>query len=316
MSAPAFYRRAVPASARESEWQGRDGWTLRRFDWPPPDGRPARGSLLFQGGRGDVVEKYLETLAHFHARGWAVTSFDWRGQGGSGRLGRDRLVGHLDSFTDLVADLELFWRAWMAAGPGPHVVVAHSMGAFLLLRALAERAVAPAAAVLVAPMLGLRSPIGARAGQWLARAMARLGDPTRAAWKANTDPAAVAGLRALLTHDAGRYADQLWWYEARPELRLGPPSWGWLVQAFAGTAALRADPRLAEIATPVLMLVADHDRLVDPRAALAVAARLPDAEVRHFGPEAAHEILREVDAVRDRALAAIDDFLDARVPRP
>jgi lysophospholipase len=29
-----------------------------------------------------------------------------------------------------------------------------------------------------------------------------------------------------------------------------------------------------------------------------------------FGDEAGHEILREVDAVRDRALAAIDGFLD------
>jgi lysophospholipase len=41
---------------------------------------------------------------------------------------------------------------------------------------------------------------------------------------------------------------------------------------------------------------------------------LPHAEILWFGPEARHEILREVDPVRDRALAAIDDFLDRLVP--
>ena len=36
---------------------------------------------------------------------------------------------------------------------------------------------------------------------------------------------------------------------------------------------------------------------------------LPDARLLEFGPEAAHEILREADPVRDRALARIDSFL-------
>ena len=97
---------------------------------------------------------------------------------------------------------------------------------------------------------------------------------------------------------------------AQPALRLGPPSWAWLAEAFAGTRRLRADPRLARVDTPVLMLVAEHDGLVDPRAALAVAARLPRCTIVRFGAEAAHELLREADPVRDRALAAIDAFLD------
>jgi lysophospholipase len=60
--------------------------------------------------------------------------------------------------------------------------------------------------------------------------------------------------------------------------------------------------------------VADADALVDPRAAAAVAAGLPDVEMLHFGDESAHEILREADDVRNRALAAIDTFLDLRTP--
>ncbi len=46
-----------------------------------------------------------------------------------------------------------------------------------------------------------------------------------------------------------------------------------------------------------------------------VAAKLPDVRVVRFGKEAAHELLREVDAVRNRAIGEIDLFLAARVPR-
>lgn len=57
-------------------------------------------------------------------------------------------------------------------------------------------------------------------------------------------------------------------------------------------------------------LVTDADGLVDPKAARRSAARLPHAELVRFGGECAREILREADPVRDRALAAIDAFLD------
>ena len=65
---------------------------------------------------------------------------------------------------------------------------------------------------------------------------------------------------------------------------------------------------------PTLMLVADADKLVRARSALAIAAALPDCEVIRFGPESAHEILREADPVRDRAIRAIDGFLESRAP--
>jgi len=58
------------------------------------------------------------------------------------------------------------------------------------------------------------------------------------------------------------------------------------------------------------MLIAEHDQLVDPRAAAQVAARLPNATLIRFGRGAAHELLREADPVRQRAMAAIDAFLD------
>lgn len=305
-------RRALPPGATLSRWAAPDGWPLRRFDWPAKGGR---GRLMFLGGRGDFIEKYLEAYGHFHARGWSVTAIDWRGQGGSGRIGPDPSVGHAGDFAPWVGDLAALWREWPAGGEGPRVVLGHSMGGYLTLRALAEGVIDPEAAVLVAPMLGLRSPLGAGIGLALSRWMARRGDPARAAWKNGEKPGTARRRRSLLTHDADRYADEGWWYAQQPELRLGPPSWGWLAEAFASTRALEASPLLDTMAVPTLLLLAEADQLVDTRAAARIARRLPVAETLAFGSESAHEILREADPVRNRALAAIDDFLDRHASR-
>ena len=56
-------------------------------------------------------------------------------------------------------------------------------------------------------------------------------------------------------------------------------------------------------------------RLVDPAAIERQAARLPNAKLRAWGAESAHEILREADGVRDQALDEIDRFLAANAPR-
>ena len=300
------YRRAMPADARLSDWPAPDGWVLRRFDWAADS---PRGRVLVQGGRGDSLEKYLETFADLHGHGWSVTSFDWRGQGGSGRLSTDRHVGHVGDFDVYLHDLAAFWRTWSAEDTRPRAVLSHSMGGHVVLRALADGTLDPDAAILVAPMLGLRSPFGARIAVRIARAMARIGDSARPAWRTNERPGSLASRQKLLTSDASRYADEAWWHDRMPALRLGPPSWNWLAEAFASTIALEADPRLDAITTPILLLVADHDGLVDARATRRIAGRLPNAVMMRFGKESAHEILRESDAVRGRAMVRIESFL-------
>ena len=310
-----FDRRAIPREAAESRWLAPDGHAIRRIDWPVPAGA-ARGSILFFPGRGDAYEKYLETLDHWHRQGWRVTAADWRGQGGSGRLGRDGVTGHIDDFSTWVDDLAAFWADWRRDAPGPHVLAGHSMGGHLVLRAVTEGRVDPAAVVLSAPMLGfagVRLPSGLM--HFAARVMAALGDRRRPAWKWSEKPGQLPEGRAdILTHDAERYADEVFWREARPELAMGPGSWGWIERAYASMRGLFARGRLEGVEVPVLILATAHDALVDFGAIERAAERLPRAHLVRFGAEAHHEILREVDPVRDRALAAIDDFLNGAAP--
>ncbi len=287
-----------------------DGWLLRTFEHPAAT--PARGSILWLGGRGDIFEKYIEAFDRWSLGGWTVTSFDWRGQGGSGRIGGNPNVGHIDDFTVWIDDLAAFYKDWTARAPGPHVVIGHSMGGHLLLRALAERRITPDQAVLVAPMLGFRTGIiAAPVASTIAQVMARLTSDLRPAWKHNEKPSPPgASRRGYLTHDHARYDDELWWKAQHRSLALGPPSWRWLAAAYESIAKIGRPGTLEAVTTPILILCAENDQLVSAKAIHAAAARLPDAALVVFGDDTAHEILRESDGPRDRALAAIEEFLE------
>ena len=307
MQQEAFDRRAIPADARFSSWQAADGWTYRTLERRQPGTESPRGSLLFAGGRGDFIEKYLEIHDHWMRRGWNVTAFDWRGQGASQG---EKLGGWVDRFETLVGDLAGLIHAWKAETPAPHVVVGHSMGGHVLLRTLADRHPALDAAVLVAPMLAINSaPIPAFAAEWMASLFSAFGWSRQPA----TPPAPGALRQANLTGCPERYSDELWWWEKQPAFNLGPPTWGWLKAAYASSAAL-TPAKLAAVDTPVLLIGTERDRLVSPDAIRVAASRLPNAELLML-KDSAHEILRERDSVRLEALARIDAFLDARAPR-
>ncbi len=190
------------------------------------------------------------------------------------------------------------------------------MGGHLALRALAERRVDPDAAVLSAPMLGFSAPnLPLPLAHLAARVMAALGPATRPAWKWSEKPGEMPADRAnLLTHDAARYEDELWWRQVRPGLVMGPGSWGWVERAYASMRALEQPGVLEQVTTPVLLFGTSADRLVNWAAIQRAARRLPNGELVAFGPEARHEILREIDPVRDRAMGAIAGFLDRVAP--
>lgn len=307
-------RRAIPADAVESMWQAEDGWPIRRIDWQ--GAISPRGSILFLPGRGDHYEKYLETLAYFAAQGWRVTSIDWRGQGASGRLLADPQVGHIDDFSTWISDMRFFWATWKAETPGPHVVLAHSMGGHLALRALVEKAIDPVAVAMSAPMLGIQT--GGLPLSWnhaFARLMVKIGKGNVAAWKISEKPLSPMNMRAkILTHDDDRYEDELAWWKIRPEVKLGPPSWHWIERAVSSIRMLDEPGRLEGVSTPVLLLATTADQLVSTPRIIKDSKRLPHAKTLIFGKEAAHELLREADGVRDQCLDRINAFLDKHAP--
>ena len=79
---PTLENRA-PANITCLEVLSKGGIKLRAAYAIPPN---PKGTVLILGGRGEFMERYFETMNDLMRRGFAVASFDWRGQGGSDRL--------------------------------------------------------------------------------------------------------------------------------------------------------------------------------------------------------------------------------------
>jgi len=120
--------------------------------------------------------------------------------------------------------------------------------------------------------------------------------------------------QGLLTHDAERYADEFFWFSERPELRLGPASWRRVERPDASTRLLRNRHNLNAVDSAILFLATSTDELVDHATIERAVHIIPHAVMKLFGEECAHEIYREVDAVRNEALRASFSFLDRVAP--
>lgn len=298
-------RRELPPGGAFESWPMRDGWRLRVGVWPPA----RRGTLLFLAGRADFVEKYSEALWWWRQRGWGVVAPDWRGQGGSGRLGRGAR-GHAADFAPWLDDLAavVARAATMAA---PLVAVGHSMGGHLLLRALVQGETRISRAALTAPMLGIALPRGGwRLAALAARLVTRAGlGHALAPGQGDLAPEREPRRAARLTSCPERGADEAWWFARHPELRLGGVTYGWLAAAARSFSVLQRPGVLEAVTTPVLALLATDETVTDNRAAAHLLARLPHG--RHVTVEGRHELLREADGPRRAALARLNHFLEA-----
>lgn len=295
-------------------WSAPDGWPLRRIQIAAEGTR--RGSLLFLGGRADHIEKYDEALTGWAAQGWDVESVDWRGQGGSARLIAGSALGHADDFADWLEDIEVYGRDWRARTQGPHVIVAHSMGGHLVLRALAEARLSADAVALSAPMLGIHTGVLPHCfAVRITTAACALGAERKAVWPSHRrTPGVKDVIQTSLTHSKVRFEREAQFELDRPDIVLDAPTWGWLRAAYRSLAAIDLPGYLERVATPLLILASKGDKVVSTQAIVRMTERLPDARLHLYGTNVAHEILREVDAVRDDALLRIDQFFAERAP--
>jgi lysophospholipase len=262
-------------------------------------------------GQTEFIEKYGEVIAELNGRGFTVATLDWRGQGGSARALTDPLKCHVGDFAEFDDDLRAFMREVVTPlSRTPPLLLAHSMGSHLALRALHDHQGWFRAAVLVAPMIGIstRGYPG-----WLTRAITalhvRFGKESDYAWgMERRDPHQITFERQLCTSDPDRFERTQAILRETPAIRLAGPTWGWIEAAYRSMRAM-ASPGYAEaIATPTLIIGAGKDRIVLTAATRRFAAHLPHGRYIEMA-ESEHEILMEQDAIRERFWAAFDAFV-------
>jgi lysophospholipase len=312
---PAFIPLEVAATHRLADrygWLAGTGARLRYACWNG-SGTP-RATVVVLGGRAEFIEKYSsEVVRELLARGFAVMSLDWRGQGLSDRALPRHDAGHIDRFETYIADLRLFVET--IAGPdaqGPLIVLCHSMGGHIVLRYLAEDGGPFMAAVVCSPMMALPR-------EGLLRTILSLFPETPSIDQFDlfsTPPFSwFAGDQKAnnVTHDERRFRWTAAWFKADPRLSLGGPTLGWARQASRSMQLARAPGYLERIARPVLMYSAGQDRVVDPSVHATVAARMKQCRLVTIA-EAEHEIMMETDDIRARFWAEFDAFAQRLVP--
>jgi len=299
----------------EASWiEAGDGTRLRVLTWTPEAAGIAapRGTVFVFGGRTEFAEKYFEVIGELIGRGFAVATLDWRGQGLSDRALADPRKGHVRDFAEFDDDLASFMAKVAPAFPKPWIALAHSMGGNILLRGTHDHPGWFSGVVLSAPMLGLR----------LGNAITIIrGIATTGTWAGLAGRYVPGGNRKasdetpfeenILTHDARRYAIYQALIRAEPKLGLGATTFGWLAAGFRSIAKVMMPAWLGAVKTPILITVADDDRLIDSASLHLAAAGLPNAELVTI-EGSGHEVLIETDERRAAFWRAFDDFV-ARV---
>lgn len=305
MTAPAVPETVEQAGGHVSHVDRPGGARLRVARFGSGDRR-----CLLLPGYTEFIEKHLETVGELTARGFAVATLDWRGQGLSTRHLADRHRGHIDRMETHLEDLQAVLDRLDGFHDGPLTVVAHSMGGHIALRYCMAAPERVARAVLVAPMLGIgRRGLPAGLARLLVEGFCLTPMLERYIFGgAGYGPRRRRFEGNFLTGDRQRFEHLHQLLATTPELAVGDPTFAWVRAAMRSIALLMARGTLERIRTPLLLALAGRERVVSNAAIEAAARRLPNARLVRLD-EARHEILRESEPIRRAFWVAVDAFL-------
>jgi len=264
-----------------------------------------RGSIIFSPGRTEFIEKYLETIADFIERGFNVLVVDPRGQGLSDRILEDRLKSYIDDFQTYADDLAFAASELGPLLPKPHIVMGHSMGGTIALQSVISGVINPSAVICSAPMLGLFD-LDTHIMKWIMQLCAVLGLGTKnLPFQKQRSGLPVPFNINKLTSDKDRYRHWAAYFQTTPRLRLGPPTYGWIVAALKSMAYVNRNA--SDLNIPCLIVAAGADPIVDPKSNEDFAKNAGG----RFSvvPGALHELFLERDTYRDQFFETFDEFL-------
>ena len=274
-----------------------------------------RGTVVILQGRNESIEKYFETVSDLTRRGFGVATFDWRGQGGSERLTRSRLKGHIRRFDTYAEDLDAFLKDVVLPDcRGPYAMLAHSMGGLIALGATPRLMNRIERLVVTAPLIAL--PGGSTGGAGLRTILALLcmfglGRVTMRRVRPRTGPDALA--LDPSTSDVTRFERNRRLADGARHLFVPKLSASWLRAAIKAMRRLEDSDVVAGLHLPTLFVTAGADRVVSTTAAERLAWRMRSGHLLPL-PGARHEILQEAARFREPFLAAFEAFVAGALP--
>lgn len=237
-----------------------------------PAGTP-KGVVVITHGYAEHCGRYRE-LAHVIVNaGWAALSYDVRGHGKS--PGTRGYIDRFDMYLDDLAAMQAAARN-LVAKDAPTVLLGHSHGSLITLRALAdEHPPAVKAAIVSSPYLALRLAVpGYRKllARFASRVAPKLSQPN--------------ALRVEdLTSDKGKQDERL-----ADKLCLDIATARWFTESSQAQDYVAA--HASRIKVPTTWLVGAADPIADPARSKAIAANVPGADY-HELVGLKHEVFNE-----------------------
>lgn len=302
----------VPSGPVVGACRGYDGQPLRFARWGATQG-PRRGTICLFHGRSEFIEKYFETIADLRRRGFAVATFDWRGQGASYRRLSHPRKGHIDDFAEYENDVVRFMKDVVLPDcPPPYIALAHSMGGNVMMRMAGMQGSWFERMVLVAPMVAISDQELKHPRKFVrayAEVSALAGFSTSYVRGGSDELVGSQGFEGnSLTSDRDRWSRNKAVLEIAPQLGLASPTNGWLRAALRSCAEIGAPGYAQRTTVPIVLFAAGEDTVVSTRAIEELGVRLKSgSHVLIAG--ARHEILQERDRFRQKFWAAFDAYL-------
>lgn len=274
----------------------------------------AKGTIILQSGRTEFIEKYYEVVSEFIERGYSVAMMDWRGQGLSSRISKDIRIGHIDKFETYDQDLiKVMNECFKEKCPPPFIGFGHSMGGCLLASYLISEQNCLDKCILCAPMISVRANAVSRRLVKILGVLDIFGFGSfpmqKPSWNEKMGWQEESFEDNALTTDEDRFKRTFHLLEKFPELGVKGITVGWLKHALKRTNDFKQINWGDELQTPLLLLDATQDKLVNSQLNKELLSQSNLTKVVSI--EAQHEIMMEQDQIRAAAWKAIDNFLSS-----
>ena len=274
----------------------------------------AKGTIILQSGRTEFIEKYYEVVSEFIERGYAVAMMDWRGQGLSSRISKDIRIGHIDKFETYDQDfIKVMNECFKEKCPPPFIGFGHSMGGCLLASYIISEQNCLDKCILCAPMISVRANAVSRRLVKILGVLDVFGFGSfpvqKPSWNEKQGWQEELFEDNALTTDKDRFERTFHLLEKFPELGVKGITVGWLKHALKRTNDFKQINWGNELQTPLLLLDATQDKLVNSQLNKTLLSQSNLTIVVSI--EAQHEIMMEQDQIREEAWGAIDNFLSS-----
>jgi len=285
-----------------------DGLNLRYYHASQGEGKEPKGCIVMLHGYCGFWGKFHEVAHFFWQVGFDVFFLEQRGHGYSGRQIDDKDMVHVMDYADYIADVKTFMDKIVmpSAGKLPKIIYAHSMGGAIAALFLEEHPEYFDAAVLSSPMFSIKTGSTPSIAVKLLCAKIRLLQQENLPFPGGKRFDGIPSFETSSARSEKRY-NYIFNQRLKDEhYHTYMMSNGWGAASFKATARLLR--RASKVKTPVLLLTAGNDALVNMSGHEKFAKRA--SNVKHINYEdSKHEIYNDVDEVREKYFNDIFTFI-------